>query len=111
MSQSGRSGFGVGIGTNRSVSRSRSREIQGASLGMTGLTRAASGERRKSVISVSTKLKNRLKFMFESGVGGTEKNDDNERERDSDGDDSNTTSSTVIDSAAAAAIRDETEEE
>ena len=112
MSQSGRSSFGVGVGTNGSVSRSRSREIQGASLGMTGLTRAASGERRKPVIAVSTKLKNRPKFMLGSkskgniggkivsggstmirressggnpggsGVGGTEENADNERERE-----------------------------
>ena len=111
MSQSGGSSFGVGVGTNGSVSRSRSREIQGASLGMTGLTRAASGERRKPVIAVSTKLKNRPKFMLGkskgsnsgkivgdgstmvrgesiggnlggSDVGGTEENADNERERE-----------------------------
>ena len=72
MSHSGRSSFDVGVGANGSVSRSsRSREIQGASLGMSGLTRAASGEGRKTVISVSSKLKSRSKFMLGLKIKGS----------------------------------------
>ena len=104
MGRSGRSSFDVGVGANRSVSRSRSREIQ-------GLTRAANGEGRKTVIPISAKLKTRSKFMLGSknkissngkivgggstmirrassggnsgggSLGRTEENGDNERER------------------------------
>ena len=63
MSRSGRSSIGVGVGVGINSSRSRSREIRGPSLGM---TRGASGERKKPVIAVSTKLKTRPKFMLGS---------------------------------------------
>jgi hypothetical protein len=63
MSRSGRSSVGVGIGAGINSSRSRSSEIRAPSLGM---TRGASGERKKPVVAVSTKLKTRPKFMLGS---------------------------------------------
>ncbi|KAF8805396.1 hypothetical protein BYT27DRAFT_6675283 [Phlegmacium glaucopus] len=69
-SLSGRSGVGVGVGTartNSSASRSRSREnygIGGGLLGMTAATGVTRGERKKPVISISTKPKQRPKFML-----------------------------------------------
>ena len=111
MSQSGRSSYDVRFGSNGSASRSRSREIHGASLGMTSLNRVSSSEGRKTVIAASTKFKYRPKFMMAknkgsssgktvgsgstmirressggnpggSGQGGMEGNGDNDRERE-----------------------------
>ena len=70
MSRSRRSS--VGIGTNSSASRSRSHEDRGeSSLGMTAATRTAIGERKKPLLPVSTKVKNRRFMLGLKGKGGS----------------------------------------